>query len=1262
MPVFTPLINNFTSGELTESLDARTDLKRYYSGCRTLENFLISQFGGAIRRPGTYYVAETKDSSKESRLLPFEYNIEQSYALEFGDEYIRFYRNGGQIQSGNGIEDLSAFDNIIGHWLLNDDLATQDVLDDEENHNGSTDTNNTEDLHNDGRIGSGCFDLAGIDAIVINDHDDFSFDDTDEGTPSNNDPLSIVSWVYVTPSASEQVIMSKWKAGTAREWKFSLDSDRKLAFHLFDDSVSLSTSLVSHYKLNETSGTTITDAAGTQDGLSSTDASNLTETGKINTCFDLDGQYNVKVVDNDAYTFLDQDDTTPSNNDPLSISVWGYYEITGNVQQLITKWHSTNGREWLFYIDNNSKLNFSTFDHSATKQVIRTSDDAITEGWHLFTITYDCTDASFTHATSGNFITLYVDAVEIDSTVTKQEVGYDGMENGTSDVYIGTTSSLINYWANKLDNVMIFDKVLSSTEILLLYNNGAGTEDVEGSHPYCISDDALSVGWHMVSAVYDCDNASYDFDTAADYITLYVDDDVVDFTAYNSTDYEGMEAGATNVLIGAQYDSSGNIDMVWADKIDSTAIFSDKLTANEISTLYNESAYEITSPYGESDLFELKTVQSADVLYIVHSEYAPRKLSRYGHDNWTLEAIDFTWGAFMDLNTTAVTITPSATTGDNITLTASSGVFNSDHIGSLWSLAHPRTDNSQNGDVPAAEAGTTAITLKNTCRFRTVAEGADTEYYEIQRKYDSDPDYHTFKSLRGGINYDLSWEELDKDGASYRIYCTAGSGTKPKYTLSCEHHYEVGYAKITGIVSSTVANAEVIEDFGATDATKLWSEGAWSDYRGWPRAIGFFENRVVYGGNEYNPLTLWFTETNSFESMRGKTLAENENYDDDALIFTISAGQQNTIQWVLGQEYLLVGNAGAEGKLSSYNRNQALTPSNIPEYRPQSSYGSGTIQPILINDVVVFVERDEKKVREFKYDFDTDIFVSKDLTKYSRHITESGIKQMAYQTQPESILWAINEDGELLAMTYERLEEIYGWSRMVTDGDFESVAVISSAGQSTSEDEIWVIVNRTIGGSTKRYVEYFKPRNWGSDDTDVFFVDSGLTATDDESAFSSVSGLSHLEGETVDILADGKYCDQQTVSSGAVDLKIDGSAITADKAHVGLNYESTLEPMPLEIPIGELGSSRGRMKRIHEAVISFENTLGGFYGRDASNLDELDHSVEGTSGSMTALKTVEESVSWPGLDETEGDIMVKQTYPLPMTVRAIIPKLDIGET
>jgi hypothetical protein len=1027
----TPIINNFNGGELTPLLDSRTDLQRYLTGCRTLKNFIPTIYGGAVRRPGTYYVAETKHSEnsedKKSMMVPFEYNVEQAYSLEFGEEYIRFFKNGGQIVKSFGTEDLSAHTaNIIAHYLCNDNTGSGVVLDDSANSHDAT-----------------------------------------------------------------------------------LDVD--------------------------------TDTISAPD-----------ESATANKAFDLTangGSHYITLADHADFSFGDD-----SDDSPFSVLVWADFNTSGVRQELVNKNTVSGNQEWNLAINTADKITVRFKDDTRAVAQQAKTISAVPDGWHLFAFTYDGRGGE--EAAKG--IKIYLDFVPMELDYI-MDSSYVAMKDTTAVFNIGRKGGApFNYWGGSIHNVAVLDKELSQEDILNLQGN-------------------------------------------------------------DSTD-----------------------------------------------------PVEVVTPYQEEDLFEIHMRQSNDVLYLTHPNYKQMKLERYSHNAWRIMEIDFLWGPFMDNNTdTDFKLNPSASTGEGITITSTSPLFTSDHVGALFKLEHPKDNDNRNnrsGDLNVADTYGTPLNMKNICHFRTVENPTSAAKFHIERKPLSSTGYHQFKTMKGGLNYDIEWEEEEKDGARYRIHLEATTSGNLVYTLSCNQNYHAGYVKITGYTSSTEVTADVIVDLGSDNATWNWAEGEWSDERGYPNTVEFYQNRLIFGGTASEPLSVWMSVTNDFENFRAMTLAENDNYADESLIFRISSGQQNMIRWLMAQEALLVGTSGSEGKLQSYNRSAALTPTNMPEFRPQSSYGSSTIQPLMINDSTIFIPRERKKARDFKYDFNTDIFVAADLTLYSEQITGDGITQLSYQRQPEPILWSIREDGTLLGMTYERLENIYGWFRVVTDGEFESVTTISSAGQTTQEDEVWTIVKRTIGGVTKRFIEYFKPRDWGDDDKDVFFVDSGLQGVDNVSG-TSIGGLDHLEGETVAVLINGMVGDSQVVgtgngaTTGFIDFYIDGVAqdLTNGTVCAGLPYTSELQPMKVEVSMTGVQTVRGRRKRIHEAVISFQDTLGGFYGRDSSNLDELDHSVTGTSGAMTPLKTEEIDLTFPGIDDIEGNILIRQTYPLPMTVRSIIPKLDVTE-
>ena len=1318
----TPIINSFNAGELSPYMEGRSDLAKYYSGCRLLENMYALPYGPAARMPGTYFVAELKDSSKKARLVSFQHSTEQAYILEFGDQYIRFCKDRGQIITGIGTEDLSAIGNIVGHWLLNDNAASKVVLDDDgETYNGDTITNNTSVLHAIGKVGSGCFDLQGVDAVEINDNAALSFDD------SGDNPFTIAAWVSVTPIGGRQVIFSKWKSGSLREYRLSLDPDLKLQLDLCDDSKALDASIVAHWKLNENAANTeVHDdtAAGAypdpHDGVSTANTSVLHISGKVGSgCFDLDGQYAVEVADSDELSFVE---TTK----PFSLAVWLYVTHTGSAQYALSKYDMGVAEEWALLLASNNKLTFLVEDESAAKTALINTTDVVSEGWHFVVCTYDSTGGANAHTG----MNMYIDG-ELATTSGSTETGYVAMENLDTKVVIGARYSggvLDGYWADKIDNAAIFSKELSTTDVAVLWNDGIGTEDIEGTYPYRLSDDALTEGWHFVAATYDSTGGA----TAANGIVLYVDGVAVDSTAHNEATYVAMEDTATKVRIGASYSGAAAIEYIWADKIDDVALFSEHLTATQVASLYSVGAYEISSSYLEADLFGLQQAQSADVLFNVHSNYPPSKLMRYAHDSWELADITFDWPPFLEENDTDITITPSATTG-SITLTASSAIFTSDHIDSYWLIKHPRTDdegataNAHSETISASDtSGTILVGVKGSWRLRT--RGSYVGGFALQRSYDSGSTWHTLQTFNpdaATVYYDVTGEEEEECYLKV-ITRTCASGDL-KYVLSVERYYHYGIINVTAFTDSTHVTATVTRTLGSTDATKLWSEGAWSAERGYPGAVAIFEERTVWSGSTYKPYNLWFSKSHDWENMMTGTL------DDDALIYDLPTTE--SIRWLISHETLLIGTEGDEWRLGSPDPNTPLTPSEPSAPRRQTTYGSNTIQARLVNNMAVFVQRQGRKVRGCKYYFEKGEqggYDAEDLTMLAEHITESGIVDMAYQNQPDSVLWCVRADGVLVGLTLEPNENVMGGYRIVTDGEFESVAVV----RGTTEDEVWVIVKRTINGATKRYIEYFKPRDWGSDQKDCFFVHSGLTfdggaavditditvgaspykvtvtatahgrsngdqvrikdvvgmtdvnnkvytvsdkATDtfilkDEAnslyitgenfgtytsggtiqkVDKTFSGLGHLEGETIAVLADGAVHDDVVVTGGHITL-----TVFANKVHAGLPYTPKLMPMKPEIPTRK-GSVRGDIKRIHQIIFSFHNTVGATFGTTTQQDQIPFRKVSDVMGEAVPLFTGLKSMSFRGGYELDGDVYVEQTQPLPLTVRSIVMKMAV---
>ena len=558
------------------------------------------------------------------------------------------------------------------------------------------------------------------------------------------------------------------------------------------------------------------------------------------------------------------------------------------------------------------------------------------------------------------------------------------------------------------------------------------------------------------------------------------------------------------------------------------------------------SPYEISTPYLTAELFDIKFAQSADVMYLVHPNHETMKLSRTGHTSWSLDEIEFTDGPYLATNSTSTTMTPGATTGTGITLTASGNVFVSTDVGRLINFSN-------------------------------------------------------------------------------------------------------GYAKITAYSSATSVTIDIKDDFDNTSATANWKLGAFSDTTGHPSCVSFYEQRLVFAATTSEPQTIFFSKAGDYENMTAGTNA------DDAMIYTIAANQVNVIRYLKAQRTLVIGTTAAEYTVSADGTDASITPTNITIKR-QSSYGSANVDAVAAGNAILFLQKAKRKIRELAYNFDSDSYVAPDLTILNDTVTQSGIVQMEWQQEPDNILWCVREDGQLAGLTYQRSENVVSWHRHILGGAFGSgnavVESIASISGELNEDELWVIVKRTVNGATVRYIECFS--DFDFDETvaeDFKFLDSHLTYSG--SATTTLSGLSHLEGQTVSILADGSVHANKVVSSGAITLD---RSVT--KACVGLSYDSVLQTMRIEGGAAE-GTSQGKIKRISKVVLRLFETVGVKVGPSLSNLEVVPFRT--TSSNLSApvdtLIEGDKEIEFNDDYNSDGHIFIKQDQPLPASILAIYPTL-----
>ena len=403
----------------------------------------------------------------------------------------------------------------------------------------------------------------------------------------------------------------------------------------------------------------------------------------------------------------------------------------------------------------------------------------------------------------------------------------------------------------------------------------------------------------------------------------------------------------------------------------------------------------------------------------------------------------------------------------------------------------------------------------------------------------------------------------------------------------------------------------------------------------------------MFGGNTAQPDTIWGSVTGDYENM----LAGVD--DDAAVVFTLSSRQVNVIEWLVGKDKLLIGTSGAEWTIAG-GTDEPLTPSNVIA-KQHSTYGSANLQANLANESVLFFQRGKEKMRELAYNWELDSYVAPDMTILANLVTDSGIDDTAFQRTPDSILWTVRNDGQLPVFSYERAENVTAWSRMITsdstgESDFESVAVINGS----PEDEVWVIVKRTMAGVNSgnpvRYIEQFQPRDFGSDSEDAYYVDCGITY-DSVTPSSAMTGGSHLIGETVSVLADGVVFDDAVVTgAGGITLKLDGTTTTASVVQWGLPITVQMRTMPLSW-VAQGSTIQGRQKRISEVVANWYNSGDFSVGRDASTLQ---------SYSISGQTTSQDRITFPPGYDRNGYVFVFQKSPEPFTLLSLAVEFEVN--
>jgi hypothetical protein len=656
---------------------------------------------------------------------------------------------------------------------------------------------------------------------------------------------------------------------------------------------------------------------------------------------------------------------------------------------------------------------------------------------------------------------------------------------------------------------------------------------------------------------------------------------------------------------------------------------------------------EVTSTYQESELFEMQFEQIQDVVYITHPNHPLRKLIRLANDDWSLVNVDwsdeFNYPPMADENRTTTTLTASATTGTGVTLTASANLFTSDMVGEFITLKHTRDDASVSLDVPETGTGTLnsdPIYVLGDWVFQTTGNGIfDTTLQE------SDSASGPWITKRGkydvvgtSANRLVTGTEQSPKYFRSEVNYEPDSGSDGVVTIEVADASQTGLVKITGYTSATEVTVEVIEDLESTDATTEWALEKFGSTNGYPRAICTHRNRLVLGSTD-----LFLSQPGNFENFRTR------NDADSGFIVPIRRSGSPLVQWMEDLRELRVGTSQAECVVIPDNSNENFSYSNY-RVRWDSNYGSKHVRAEQINGTALFLQIQGQTLRFQQLTGIEDYYDSNTLTILADHILGQGVTQSAYQRQRYPTWHGVREDGEIASLVYDQTQNIQAWYRTKTDGEFESISVTPRPDE---EDHVTYVVKRTVDGVTKRHIE-FKARGQyrtlqNGDLANMWFVDDGVQRTG--SGLTTITGLEHLEGVTVAILADGAPVGSKTVESGEITLDT-----PADNVILGRPYDMRLIPMFLESQ-GVMGQS----KNITGAIIRLWRA-----GRAQVRVDgesqwsrlELPPEFLDTAPSLYTgdSEKIHLSTSW----SRNTTIEVKGSSPLPFTVQAITMEFEIG--
>lgn len=678
---------------------------------------------------------------------------------------------------------------------------------------------------------------------------------------------------------------------------------------------------------------------------------------------------------------------------------------------------------------------------------------------------------------------------------------------------------------------------------------------------------------------------------------------------------------------------------------------------------------DLTTPWAEADLPNIRWDQSADVLFAACEGIQQRRIERRAADSWSITTYQSDTGPFFATRSARVRMKVAATYG-NTTLTSDKPFFKSSHVGAIFRLFNDGVKQ----------------------QFRLAGDGSFTEPFKVTGVYDAIPSKYndrnwsyqisgtwsgTLRILRafddeefGYKRYVMSYpsdtslgetsntagyvgnQDIDQNAiVYYKIGFEASDYTSGVAVIDIDYDGGGGYGvcRVTGYTSSTQVSVEVLDKFNSTDYTSDWQEGVWSGYRGWPSAVAFHRGRLWWAG-----------KTRFIGSVSDDYENFDPEYEGDAgpINRTLGTGPVDTINFALSLGRLVIGTPGAEFSIKSTSFEEPLTPQNTQASDPSTQGSRQGVAAAKVDNRGVFAQRSGRRLFEFVFNSETYDYEPRDLTLLAPEITGTAkVVGMTVQRQPDTRIHVWLDDGSVILLTYEPSEEVVCWSRIAIGGDgfVESIVVLPGE----DEDQVYYSVKRTVNSSTVRYLEKMAQESECVGGTtsklaDSFIVVSSVTGT-------SVTGLSHLEGKSVVAWGGGADLGTYTVASGAITLS---ASVTSTDVMVGLPYTATFKSTKLAYAAAA-GTALTQKKRVGFVGVIMRNTHndGLEFGRDFTTMDGLPRIKDGLAvGTSDVFSEYDQpAFEFPGEWDTDSRLCLRAASPRPCELLCAVISVETND-